>query len=402
MKRIMMFAATLAFAFSVSAQKFEAPKPTCEFEGLKVKIGADFALQFQALDHSTGSLTDTLVTLGNNFNLPTANLNLNAVLADGVSMHLRTYLSARHHREAWVKGGHIMIDKLDFISDGFLSGVMKYTTLKVGLDEINYGDAHFRRTDNARAITNPFVGNYIMDAFTTEAFGEIYFRHSGALLMLGLSNGHLNQTVLKTVGTEDKVSLYGKLGYDRNFSDDFRVRLTGSFYANQGDSRKYLYGGDRGGSRYYSVLQAKSGAVNDFTGRFNPDFKKLTAIQINPFVKFKGAELFGVYEIANGSSGGTDDFKGTYNQLGVELLYRFGSDERFYVGGRYNTVSGKQTETSKDRKIQRINVGAGWFLTKNIITKLEYVQQTYSGDGWTGTLYNGKFNGVMLEAAISF
>lgn len=401
MKKLVTFLFLLLFAASVFGQ-FEAPKKSCTFEGMKVKVGGDFALQFQALDHSTGSLTDTLVTLGNNLNLPTANLNLDVLLADGVKMHLRTYLSARHHREAWVKGGHLIIDKLDFISEGFLSGVMKYTTIKVGLDEINYGDAHFRRTDNARAIANPFVGNYIMDAFATEAFGEIYFRSNGFIGMLGLTNGHLNQTVLKAVGVDDKVSLYGKLGYDRSFGDDLRVRLTGSVYSNQGDSRKYLYGGDRAGSRYYSVLQKLNATVNDFTGRFNPDFKKLTAIQFNPFVKFKGAELFGVYEIASGSSGGTDDFKGSYNQLGVELLYRFGKEERFYVGGRYNMVTGKQTETSEDRKIDRINIGAGWFLTKNVITKIEYVQQTYSGEGWTGTLMDGKFNGVMVEAAISF
>jgi len=71
------------------------------------------------------------------------------------------------------KRGYIQFDKLDFISEGFLSGVMDITSIKFGLDEINYGDAHFRRTDNAKAINNPFVGNYLMDAFTTEAFGEV-------------------------------------------------------------------------------------------------------------------------------------------------------------------------------------------------------------------------------------
>jgi hypothetical protein len=390
----------LMLVMSVSAQQFEAPKDDRAFEKVKVKVGGDFALQFQALDHSTGSTTDTLVTLGKNLNLPTANLNLDAHLHKGMSVHLRTYLSSRHHREAWVKGGHVTIDRLHFIRDGFLDGVMDYVTIRVGLDEINFGDAHFRRTDNARAINNPFVGNYIMDAFTTEAFGEIYFRHSGALLMLGLTNGHLNQTVIKTPGTDDKISLYGKLGYDRNFTDDLRFRVTGSFYTNQGDSRKYLYGGDRAGSRYYNVLQVKT--VNDFSGRFNPDFKKITAIQINPFIKFKGAELFGVYEIVNGSSGGQDDLKGSYTQTGVELLYRFGADEKFYLGGRYNLVSGKQTEASEERKIDRMNVGGGWFITPNVVAKLEYVQQEYSGNGWSGVLKDAQFKGFMIETAITF
>ena len=48
--------------------------------------------------------------------------------------------------------------------------------VRVGHMEINYGDAHFRRSDNGNAIYNPFVGNYIMDAFTTEIGGEVYLK----------------------------------------------------------------------------------------------------------------------------------------------------------------------------------------------------------------------------------
>lgn len=385
---------------SVMAQQFEAPKSDVPFEKVKVKVGGDFALQFQGLDHSTKSSADSLVVLEKNLNLPTANLNLDVCLGDGVKMHLRTYLSSRHHRETWVKGGHVMIDKLDFIKEGFLSGVMQYTTIRVGLDEINYGDARFRRTDNARAINNPFVGNYIMDAFSTEAFGEVLFRHKGVIAMLGLTNGRLNQSVVQVKGTESKISLFGKVGYDSQIKEHLRVRLTGSFYSNQGDSRKFLYGGDRAGSRYYNVLQAQ--VINDYSGRFDPAFRKMTAIQINPFVKFYGAELFGVLEFVNGSSGGVDDFKGSYQQIGVELLYRFGKDERFYVGGRYNQVTGKQTEASEEREISRINVGGGWFMTKGMVAKLEYVNQQYSESGFAGPLMGGQFKGVMLEAAISF
>src|SRR5690606_33041737 len=122
-----------------------------------------------------------LVDMESNFNLPTANLNLDVQLLDGVRMHMRTYLSSRHHNEAWIKGGYIQIDKLNFIKPGFLEGVMKQTTITIGLDEFNYGDAHFRRSDNARAIFNPFVGNYIMDAFSTEMFGEITWQYKGLL-----------------------------------------------------------------------------------------------------------------------------------------------------------------------------------------------------------------------------
>ena len=151
---------------------FEAPKDTIStFDGVKVRIGGSSTLQFQALDHENSGAVP-LKNIGYNFNLATANLDLDVALYDGIRMHLRTYLSSRHHPEPYVKGGYFQIDKLEFISEGFLEDFMKYTTLKIGHMENNYGDAHFRRSDNAQAIYNPFVGNLIMDAFTTEVGAE--------------------------------------------------------------------------------------------------------------------------------------------------------------------------------------------------------------------------------------
>jgi hypothetical protein len=235
---------------------FEDPiEDTVEYQEFLVRVGGDFAMQFQGLSQSNNA--NTLLELGTDFNLPSANLNLDVQLAEGMRMHLRTYLSARHHAEAWIKGGHMQITNLNFIQQGFLEDIMKYTTIRIGLDEFNYGDAHFRRSDNARTIFNPFVGNYIMDAFSTEAFGEITLQsNNGLLAVVGLTNGKLNQRV--TAGTDNKPSFYGKLGFDSQLTDDLRVRLTGSVYTNQGTTTgTWLYGGDRAGSRYYYVLHSR-------------------------------------------------------------------------------------------------------------------------------------------------
>lgn len=146
---------------------FEPKKDTtATFTEVKVKVGGAFALQFQGIKHENnanpnivnGVNTNELFHIGNNFNLATANLDLDVALYDGVNLHLRTYLSSRHHPEPYVKGGYITIDKLDFIEKDFLKDIMQYTTIKVGHMENNYGDTHFRRSDNALAIYNPFVG----------------------------------------------------------------------------------------------------------------------------------------------------------------------------------------------------------------------------------------------------
>jgi hypothetical protein len=380
---------------------FESPKDTMlTFDGVKVRVGGSSTLQFQALDHENSGAVD-LIEIGDNFNLATANLDLDVALAKGVRMHLRTYLSSRHHPEPYVKGGYLQVDNLDFISPGFLEEAMKYLTIKVGHMENNYGDAHFRRSDNSQALYNPFVGNLIMDAFTTEVGGEVYFRKNGFIGMFGLSNGKLNQAV--TNPDQTGASILAKLGYDKQLNDDFRLRLTGSLYSTGKSSRVYLYGADRAGSRYYLVMEnTEASATSNFrSGRYDPGMRnEITAFMINPFLKYKGLEFFGTFETAKGKADAETD-KRTATQLAGELIYRFGNNENFYIGGRYNTVDSEDPSGS-DITINRTQLGFGAFLTKNILTKLEYVNQTYDGYDTTSIFHDGKFNGVLLEAVISF
>jgi len=316
-------------------------------------------------------------------------------------MHLRTYLSSRHHAQPYVKGGYMQVDRLDFIQDGFMDGLMDKVTIKFGHMEINYGDAHFRRSDNGQTIFNPFVGNYIMDAFTTEVGGEVYFQNNGFLAMVGFTNGKLNQNVrlADPDGINTTVAFVGKLGYDSQVNEDLRIRLTGSIYQNGQAAPVQLYQGDRAGARYYNILTNVPGEFR--TPRFNPAFSnEITAIMINPFVKFQGLEFFGVLEFASGKAEAEADTR-SFTQLGAELIYRFGERENVYFGGRYNLVTG-ETNAGEDVDISRVNIGGGWFLTNNVLAKVEYVTQTYDGFGPTSVFADGKFSGLMLEAVISF
>ena len=294
-----------------------------------------------------------------------------------------------------------MYDKLDFIQKDFLSDVMKYATLRIGHMENNYGDAHFRRSDNAQALYNPFVGNYIMDAFTTEVGAELYYRRNGWIAMLGATNGKLNQATNAPGVTSP--SVMAKLGYDKQLSTDLRFRLTGSLYNSAQSARTYLYGGDRAGSRYYFVMEntLATSSGNYSSGLINPGLSnKLTAIMVNPFVKYKGLEFFGMYEHANGKTNAETEER-DFTQLGAELIYRFGKNENLYVAGRYNSVNG-ETVAKEDIDVTRFNLGAGWFMTKNILVKFEYVDQQYDGYAKTNILSDGQFNGFIAEAVISF
>lgn len=388
---------------------FEPTKvDTTVYHGFDFFWGAAFAQQFQALDHSNeaepvmddnGTNVNELVDLGAGFNTATANLLLGAQLADGIQVNVLTYLSSRHHPEAWVKGGFLQVDRLPMLRSQALDNLMKVVTLRVGHFEINYGDAHFRRTDNGMAMYNPFVGNYVMDAFTTEIGGEVYVQSSGLLGMLGITGGEIRGNV--TDPEKRALSVYGKLGYDGQVTPDLRVRLTGSAYTTAKSANNTLYGGDRAGSRYYDVLVHSAGA--SFTnGRVNPGFRdEVTSFVLNPFVKYRGLELFGIVEQSAGRASFESEDR-TWSQYAVEGVYRFLPREQVFVGARYNTVEGELAGSAADVSINRIQIGAGWFPTHNILAKVEYVSQSYNDYAPTDILHEAEFNGFVVEGVVAF
>lgn len=391
---------------------FETGKAdTVEFEGMRVRIGGHFTQQWQNLSHENksdvvnnqqGVNLNQLIEIGSGTNLATANLNIDVALADGLRLNLISYLSSRHHPESWVKGGYIQVDKLGFLNLGNTEWFDKYFTLRVGHMEINYGDAHFRRTDNGNAMWNPFVGNYIMDAFTTEVGGDLFFQSNGFLALVGVTGGEIQGGVTRP--NDRKPNFIGKIGYDKQLSDDLRVRLTGSIYTTKGSARNTLWGGDRAGSRYYLVMEntLATPSANFTSGRINPgQTNNITAWVINPFVKFGGLELFGNFEQSTGRAA-NETVDRTWKNVGGDLVYRFGTYDKFYIAGRYNQVSGPLAGSGLEVSVDRIQVGGGWFVTKNVLAKLEYVSQNYNDYASSSIFHQGRFNGLMIEGVIGF
>jgi hypothetical protein len=268
--------------------------------------------------------------------------------------------------------------------------------------EINYGDAHYRRSDNGNAIYNPFVGNYIMDAFTTEVGGEVYLKTGSVVAMGAITGGEIRGTVTNP-GARGPAFI-GKLGYDKQMNDDLRVRLTGSMYVANKAASNTLYGGDRAGSRYYWVMEntAATESAQFTSGLINPGFRnKVQALQVNPFVKFRGVELFGVLERAEGKAN-ADPAERTWKQYAVDGVYRFGVNEKFYAGVRYNKAQGELVGIADEVGAERWQVGGGWFITPGLLAKVEYVDQKYFGYPATNIRHGGRFDGLMLEGVVAF
>ena len=416
---------------------FEPPKHDEQpaFEGLKVRFGAGITQSFQSLNHSNnpvylpesatnavnknrlfGSGTDGDTTTANltGFTTAMANLNLDVQLADGIRLNVESYMSTRHHPEFWVKGGYLQVDKLPML--GNPEWFTKYVRLKVGEFTPNYGDMHFRRSDAGNCMYNPFVENYILDAFTTEIGGEVYlFPVQGLTLVAGATNGQVHGEVTPYSDTpppgfsdpnQRKPSILFKASYDKTM-EDLRFRISASSYSNAGNAMNSLYLGDRGGSHYSMVMEPARSVIyiegvpsgigpstpanNKDSGRVLPVFNnQVQSFMVNGFAKYKGIEFFGTYEQAKGRM--NFELEGTerkFTQLAGEVIYRFLPREQVFVGMRYNTVN-------------RMTLAAGWFPTENILLKTEYVSQKYQDFTPIDYQYEGEFSGITIQAVVGF
>jgi len=143
---------------------------------------------------------------------------------------------------------------------------------------------------------------------------------------------------------------------------------------------------------------------------------------LNAFAKIKGLEIFGTVEQSKGRNKfETDTRKAT--QYAIEGIYRFtiGNklDENFFIGARYNTVSARLADVKEvkdltgkvttvginytgDVTLNRYELAGGWFLTKNILLKGEYVNQKYKDYPTANYLSGGKFHGYVIHAVVGF
>jgi len=395
---------------------FESPKTNIDDSKTKLlTIGGSFTQSMQTLSHSNtadekmvgGVNVNLLTPIVPGFNTANANMDFNVHLDEGVNLNMTLYLSSRHHNETWVKGGYIQFDRLPFLHVDLLDNLMQYATIKVGHMEINYGDAHFRRSDGGNSMYNPFIENYIMDGYATEIGGELDLHYKNFLAVAGVTNGEINGDIKKvtpidsaTTGVHNPAFI-AKLGWDKQISEDLRVRFTASGYSTAGSISNTLYGGDRSGSHYFGVMENAISTTAAFSGRYNPGFTdKISSGMGNLFVKFKGLEWFTTAETSTGRSR-TEKAERNSTQLATDLVYRFGKNENFWVGGRYNTVTAQVTG-APDVTIERMAGSAGWFVTKNIMAKVEYVNQDYKNFASNDIRHGGNFNGLVLEGVVGF
>ena len=197
--------------------------------------------------------------------------------------------------------------------------------------------------DNGQALFNPFVGNLLMDAFTTEIGGELYWRSNG-MPGDGVGDGRRGARPGAQAGTA-LVELHRQAGHGPGTSAPPRVRLTGSFYqAPEVDEQHALHRQPR---RLALLLRGRERPTRPSRRRRGPatcgwtSAHKVAAWVINPFVKWgRGSRCSATSSRRRGRSNAANDTQlRTWNQYAGDAIYRF-LDNQLYVGGRYCTANG--------------------------------------------------------------
>ena len=394
---------TLASAKIV--QQFEPEKDTSAFGGKpEVSFNADLTFNYQGLNQTYDLYNKTgELDLQPGLSLPTANFDINAKVMSGFNVKLETMLSSHHHNETYVKGGYATIDNLDFIVPGFASSFMQNATIRVGVDDINFGDDHFRRTDNADVMRNPFIHNMAVEAYMQAPHLEIFYRlPANTFALIGITNGQVNPDDVVEKSGSNRPGVYGKVGYDTQLSDTLRLRISESVYYVKGTNKgTSLFSGDKAGTVSRKIFD--DGTDTDFGSLWNAmsGFADITLSHTNFFLKYQDTEFYGLYEFADGADSTGKDMK--LNHYAVDLVQRFAND-KFFAAARYENAVVEYADAANDlgdAKLTQYQLGLGWFLSKNAVAKIEYIdQKREKNSAFVGG--DAEFKGYMISTALSF
>ncbi len=381
-----------------------------EFDGMKLYMDLKTVGRFQSLDHE-GVFVGGKETLGlpSGFQTAWGNLGFLADYDGKVEVFFELYLSSRPHPEkVYGHEGYLLIRGIpENLTTGPVASLFNAVDFKAGHFEIDYGDHRYRRSDNARVQKNPLIGNYIIDPKTVEIGVEVATEPNRFNLLMGVGSGGTTEKFKKGTG----LSFHGKLWGDITKS----LRASGSFYRVDHSGNKVqftgswsnLFSGHRSGGPYSGVL-----AGGNAPGQVMPGAgQKVTATQFDVTWGVGSLELYSHYgwmrdADINGSDSGSPEESWAY--YAAESTYRITSNLHAairYSGADANKLNG----ISSKGRIERIQIGGGFWLTENMLAKVEYVHQRCNNftdsDGKVGGVdiwMDPVFSGAISEVSFAF
>lgn len=323
------------------------------------------------------------------------------------------YLSSRNHpSQTYGNEGYIILRGVpeNLASLKFLEPILTKVDLKAGHMLVDFGDAAQHRSNNANVQRNPLVGNFVMDP-NIVSIGMQAASKPGTKFgwLVGVSNG----TTTEDWNVGRGFAYNGKLIFVPVEGVRTSVSYIGTDQSDNptkaaGGSSMQMFTGNRSGERYAGVLGGGQAPGNVFPQAG----EKFSAAQFD--VTFDTAlpvKLYAHYGITqdldiNGSAAGTPEEK--WNYYAADVKYEL--TPALYAAARYSAATTSMLAgNASDGQVNRLQVGGGFWVTKNLLMKLEYVQQKYSGFAAGQMVNNGiqawrdpQFSGVISEVSFTF
>jgi hypothetical protein len=375
------------------------------WQDLNLYMGLQTVGRLQALQQENVSINHVnQAGLDPGFQDPFANLSFLAAIPNKMDVYFDLYVASRPHASTmYGHEGYLLFKQLPAPFDtGPVGAVFDYINVKVGAFDLDFGDDNYRRSNNARVQRNPLIGNPLLDPNVEEIGGEVYTIKGPVYALAGVGSG----TTTEHFDYGSEPSVHGKLwGYPlpdvRTSISAYHVDLSGSA------DTSYLFFNGRSGGAFAAVFGG-----GDNPGQILPQGgKDVTAVQGDvtwnhwPFEVYSNVGWVQDSDI-NGPSAGSPSERWIYGTF--EPVFHL--TPSLYVAARYSFgVATSVNGVSSNGWVDRAEAGAGYWITNNLLGKLEYVYQQYhdfsSADGVVSGVDgfdSPRFSGVVMEVSFSF
>lgn len=382
---------------------------------VKIFLGAQTVGTLQALtqDDVFDAQGNSLGSLEPGFQTAWGNFEVRGTFGEEeeIEMFFDLFISSRPHpSQTYGHEGWLMVRGVPENLSGmkFLEPVFDRVNLKVGHFHIDYGDHMLRRSDNAKVQNNPFIGNFVIDPEMVEVGAEITSKPGPFNWLVGLSSGTNTEDFQEDRGT----AVHGKVW--TQVPDDLRLAL--SYYtvdhSKNGPGRPLtgsktnLFAGNRDGGRYGGVWGGGStpGQILPQNGQDVSAWQADLTWTPGPatvYLSYGNTEDSDV----NGNLAGQPTEEWDY--YAADFVWSF--TDLLYAGARFSGADASSIAgVGSDGTVQRLQVGAGYWFTRQLLGKIEYVHEEMS-DFREGTVLGGiqawrdpSFSGAVAEVSFSF
>ncbi len=324
------------------------------------------------------------------------------------------YLSSRNHpATTYGNEGYMILrgvpDNLQSLK--FLKPILEKIDIKAGHFLVDFGDAAQHRSNNAIVQKNPLVGNFVVDPNIVSIGMQVASKPGTRFgWLIGANNGTTTEdwNVGRGFAVNGKLIVYpfkplrASVSYMTADNSDNPTKAAGG-------SALQMFTGNRSGERYAGVMgggQAPGNVFPQAGEKFSAGQFDLTYDQSSFPIKLYGHYGRTQDQDINGSAAGSPEE--TWNYYAGDVVYKM--TPALYGAVRYSAattdlLSGRATEG----KVNRVQIGGGFWLTRNMLMKLEYVKQQYSGFRQGDMVNNGiqawrnpEFKGFVAEVSFAF